>query len=53
MNLIKESVLVVGLGEIGRPLFELIVESKKFIVFGLDTKKEKMLAFISGFSRHR
>jgi UDP-N-acetyl-D-mannosaminuronate dehydrogenase len=42
--LIQESILVVGLGEIGRPLFELIVESKKFLVFGLDIKKEKLLS---------
>lgn len=40
----KESIIVVGLGEIGRPLFELIVESKKFLAYGLDIKKEKMLS---------
>ena len=38
----KESILVVGLGEIGRPLFELIAESQKFLVFGLDINKQKM-----------
>lgn len=38
----KETVLVVGLGEVGRPLFELLDESGKFIVFGFDTDKSKM-----------
>ena len=38
----KETVLVVGLGEVGRPLFELLNESGKFIVFGFDTDKSKM-----------
>jgi UDP-N-acetyl-D-mannosaminuronate dehydrogenase len=38
----KETVLVVGLGEVGRPLFELLDESGKFIVFGFDTDKLKM-----------
>ena len=38
----KETILVVGLGEVGRPLFELLDESGKFIVFGFDTDKSKM-----------
>jgi UDP-N-acetyl-D-mannosaminuronate dehydrogenase len=42
--LTKEKVLVVGLGEIGRTLFEIIVESNNFDVYGLDTDKEKMFA---------
>ena len=35
-------VLVVGLGEIGRSLFELLKESRKFEVYGWDVDKEKM-----------
>jgi len=38
----KEKVLVIGLGEVGRPLFELLRESGHFDVFGLDLDKEKM-----------
>lgn len=38
----KEKVLVVGLGEVGRPLFEIIKESKQFEVYGLDLDKKKM-----------
>jgi UDP-N-acetyl-D-mannosaminuronate dehydrogenase len=34
--------LVVGLGEVGRPLFELIRESGKFEVYGFDLDAEKM-----------
>ncbi|MEM0357293.1 MAG: GDP-mannose dehydrogenase [Candidatus Bathyarchaeia archaeon] len=37
-----EKVLVVGLGEVGRPLFELLKESGKFDVYGYDLDKEKM-----------
>ncbi|MEM2523132.1 MAG: GDP-mannose dehydrogenase, partial [Candidatus Bathyarchaeia archaeon] len=37
-----EKVLVVGLGEVGRPLFELLKESRKFDVYGYDLDKEKM-----------
>jgi len=40
--LIKEKVLVVGLGEVGRPLFELLRESDQFYVYGFDIDKEKM-----------
>lgn len=39
----KETVLVVGLGEIGRTLFEIIAQSNSFDVYGLDLDKEKML----------
>ena len=35
-------VLVVGLGEIGRSLFDLLKESRKFEVYGWDVNKEKM-----------
>jgi UDP-N-acetyl-D-mannosaminuronate dehydrogenase len=42
--LTKENVLVIGLGEIGRTLFEVIAESESFDVFGLDIDKTKMLA---------
>jgi UDP-N-acetyl-D-mannosaminuronate dehydrogenase len=38
----KEKVLVVGLGEVGRPLFELLKESGKFKVYGFDLDAEKM-----------
>jgi UDP-N-acetyl-D-mannosaminuronate dehydrogenase len=42
--LAKEKVLVVGLGEVGRALFELLIESGKFEVFGFDIDEEKMRA---------
>jgi UDP-N-acetyl-D-mannosaminuronate dehydrogenase len=38
----KEKVLIVGLGEVGRPLFELIKESGGYEVYGLDLDKAKM-----------
>jgi UDP-N-acetyl-D-mannosaminuronate dehydrogenase len=38
----KESVLIVGLGEVGRPLFELLQESGRFEVYGVDLKEERM-----------
>ncbi|MEM2080730.1 MAG: NAD(P)-dependent oxidoreductase [Candidatus Bathyarchaeia archaeon] len=38
----KQKVLVVGLGEIGRPLFELLKESGCFQVYGLDVDEKKM-----------
>jgi UDP-N-acetyl-D-mannosaminuronate dehydrogenase len=40
--LVKPVVLVVGLGEVGRSLFELLKQSKKFHVYCLDVDKEKM-----------
>jgi len=40
--MVKERVLVVGLGEVGRPLFELLRESGKFEVYGFDLDVEKM-----------
>lgn len=39
----KEKVLVVGMGEVGRPLFELLEESKNFSVYAFDIREEKML----------
>ncbi|MEJ5326838.1 MAG: GDP-mannose dehydrogenase [Candidatus Bathyarchaeia archaeon] len=39
----EQKVLVVGLGEIGRPLFELLKESGRFQVYGFDVDEEKML----------
>jgi UDP-N-acetyl-D-mannosaminuronate dehydrogenase len=42
--LTKETVLVVGLGEIGRTLFELLKEKDCFTVYGLDLDKTKMRA---------
>ncbi|MEM3566646.1 MAG: GDP-mannose dehydrogenase [Candidatus Bathyarchaeia archaeon] len=37
-----EKVLVVGLGEVGRPLFELLKERGKFDVYGYDLDEDKM-----------
>ena len=42
--LTKETVLVVGLGEIGRTLFELLKETESFTVYGLDLDEEKTRA---------
>ena len=41
--MVKERVLVVGLGEVGRLLFELLRESGKFEVYGFDVNEAKML----------
>jgi UDP-N-acetyl-D-mannosaminuronate dehydrogenase len=41
-GLTQEKVLVIGLGEVGLPLFELLRESKHFIVYGLDIDENKM-----------
>ena len=38
----KEKVLVVGLGDVGRPLLELLKESEHFAVYGFDINEEKM-----------
>jgi UDP-N-acetyl-D-mannosaminuronate dehydrogenase len=38
----KESILVVGLGEVGHALFELFRETGKFDVYGFDVNVEKM-----------
>ncbi|MEM1659909.1 MAG: GDP-mannose dehydrogenase [Candidatus Bathyarchaeia archaeon] len=38
----RERVLVVGLGEVGRPLYELLRESGKFDVYGYDLDENKM-----------
>ena len=38
----EEKVLVVGLGEVGRTLFELFEESEKFDVYGLDVDEARM-----------
>lgn len=35
------NILVVGMGEIGRPLFEIISESKKYNVYGFDIDESK------------
>jgi len=40
--LVKSVVLVVGLGEVGRSLFELLEESEKFEVYGWDIDEKKM-----------
>lgn len=38
----REKVLVVGLGEVGRPLYELLKECGKFDVYGYDLDENKM-----------
>jgi len=38
----KEKVLIVGLGEVGRPLFELIKESDQYDVYGWDLDQAKI-----------
>lgn len=38
----REKVLVVGLGEVGRPLLELLRESSRFVVYGLDIDEKRM-----------
>jgi UDP-N-acetyl-D-mannosaminuronate dehydrogenase len=40
--LTKEKVLVVGLGEVGRALFELLKDSDEFVVYGFDVDQEKI-----------
>ncbi|MCX8154053.1 MAG: GDP-mannose dehydrogenase [Candidatus Bathyarchaeota archaeon] len=40
--MVRDKVLVVGLGEVGRPLFELLKESDKFEVNGYDLNLNKM-----------
>jgi UDP-N-acetyl-D-mannosaminuronate dehydrogenase len=41
-SMVKAKVLIVGLGEVGRALFELFEESGKFDVYGLDVNKAIM-----------
>jgi UDP-N-acetyl-D-mannosaminuronate dehydrogenase len=43
-RLTKEKVLVLGLGETGRALFELLKETDSFTVYGLDLDETKMRA---------
>jgi UDP-N-acetyl-D-mannosaminuronate dehydrogenase len=38
----KEDALVIGLGEVGRPLYELLKENPSFDVYGFDINEEKM-----------
>jgi UDP-N-acetyl-D-mannosaminuronate dehydrogenase len=40
--MVKEKVLIVGLGEVGQALFELLEESGKFDVYGLDVDEARM-----------
>jgi len=42
----REKVLVVGLGEVGRALFELLKESGKFDVYGFDIDEDKMRSVV-------
>ncbi|MCS7114518.1 MAG: GDP-mannose dehydrogenase [Candidatus Bathyarchaeota archaeon] len=41
-RMVEERVLVVGLGEVGRPLYELLKECKKFEVHGYDLNTDRM-----------
>src|SRR3990170_3878416 len=41
--MIKETVLIVGLGEVGQTLYELFTESGKFDVYGTDIDEAKVL----------
>ena len=38
----KEKVLIVGLGEVGQALFELLIKNEHFAAYVFDTKKQKM-----------
>jgi len=38
----RERVLVLGLGEVGRPLYDILIESGAFSVFALDSNIDKM-----------
>lgn len=38
----KKTVLVIGLGEIGQPIFEILNESGRFLVYGFDVDEAKM-----------
>jgi len=38
----KEKVMIVGLGEVGRTLYELLKKCSKFLVYGFDLDKTKM-----------
>lgn len=42
--MLKEKILVIGLGEVGTAIFDLLQESGKFQVYGLDLDKTKMKA---------
>lgn len=44
--MVKQRVLVVGLGEVGRALYELLKECGKFDVYGFDLDEEKMYSVI-------
>jgi UDP-N-acetyl-D-mannosaminuronate dehydrogenase len=47
--LLKERVLIVGLGEVGYALFELFSESGKFDVYGFDADERKMRKVVGEF----
>jgi len=40
--LLKEKVLIIGLGEVGHALFGLFKENEKFDVYGFDSDEQKM-----------
>jgi len=46
--LVEEKVLVVGLGEVGLPLYELLKECGKFLVYGFDVDETKMSSIAQG-----
>jgi UDP-N-acetyl-D-mannosaminuronate dehydrogenase len=43
-QLVKEAVIIVGLGEVGCALFQLLKESGRFTVYGFDIDRQRMLA---------
>lgn len=43
----KPRVLVVGLGEVGKPIYELLVESGQYEVYGYDIDKSKTVNRLS------
>jgi UDP-N-acetyl-D-mannosaminuronate dehydrogenase len=46
-----ETVMVIGLGEIGRPIFEVLKESERFKVYGVDLDEAKMRKLGQSISR--
>jgi UDP-N-acetyl-D-mannosaminuronate dehydrogenase len=40
--MVRKKVMVIGLGEVGYPLFQILRDSEKFEVYGLDIDNKKM-----------
>jgi len=47
-----KSVLVAGLGEVGRPLYEIILEANKYEVYGYDIDKSKTVHKLNDIPEH-